>query len=144
MAAGAHISASGRTRGAGSSGLFALEPVNSEPLGVVEGGEQNKLDLETKVFTPISSFDLVASGLDFSHHIFSVIYFSIFSNMDFCVYIFCNMDFWFSVRPERLFFVRYHGPEGSEFHGVSKYMTPGTDHFLILFNSTKLFSVIIM
>lgn len=86
MAACAHISASGRTCGAGSSGLFVLEPVNPEPLGVVEGGERNKLDLETRVFTPVSSFEFVASGLDFSHHIFSVIHFSIFSNMDVYMY----------------------------------------------------------
>ena len=33
----------------------------------MEGGEQDKLDLETRVLSSVSSLDFVASSLDFSN-----------------------------------------------------------------------------
>lgn len=36
-------------------------------MGMMEGREQNKLILETRVLTSVSSLDFAASGLDFSN-----------------------------------------------------------------------------
>lgn len=95
-----------RTRGAGSSGDFALEPLRN--LGNGAGEEAGE------ALTSVSSLDLVASGLDFNNIIYFVYYISAtytYSVTQISVNIVCKMNVWFSVTSERSFLVRYHGQE---------------------------------
>lgn len=112
-----HMWAPGRTSVSSSSGDFARKA--QQTLGM-EDQEQDKLDLETKALTSVSSSDFVVSGLDFSNIIHLVWYVSVicmFSNL-LSLSLFYNMDFSFSVISERSFFVRYHGLSSTSFYGI--------------------------